>query len=269
MPRVNMLKQVKVDGHWKLVAIPRDGHGRPNWKALPEGRYFIEWREHGKRRREAAGVTTADALETARRRKHVLEGRALGLERYAANEEEAKHTPLHVAVKRYLELVEGLKKPNTLRKYKAVLNRFLDYFADRTSAHSITPDDLNQFMVHIKRRNRLDNNSVIHNMIIVAQFLKKQGRPGLTGSIELPEPVRSLPGEYSDRELEAFFEASAAEERRLFATFLLTGFREQEVVHLFWDDINFTLNTVRVTRSRTSDSRRSDGRSVKCQNRSG
>lgn len=89
----------------------------------------------------------------------------------------------------------------------------------------------------------LENNGVIHNMIIVAQFLKKQGRPGLTASIELPEAVRSLPEEYSDRELEAFFEASVTVERTLFATFLLTGFREQEVVQLFWDDINFTLNT--------------------------
>lgn len=245
MPRVNILKQVKVDGQWRLVAIPHDEHGRSNWKALPDGRYFIEWREHGKPRREAAGVTTADALEAARRRKHILEGRALGVEPSAA--EEARRTPIHVAVKRYLELVEGLKKPNTLRKYKAVLTRFLDYFADRTTAHGITLDDLNQFMVHLKREHRLDNNSVIHNMIIVAQFLKKQGRPGLTASIELPEAVRRLPEEYSDRELEAFFEASVAAERTLFAAFLLTGFREQEVVHLFWDDINFTLNTVRVT----------------------
>ncbi|MGH9351107.1 MAG: hypothetical protein ACRD2G_02935, partial [Terriglobia bacterium] len=104
MPRVNILKQVKVDGQWRLVAIPRDDHGRANWKSLPEGRYFIEWRERGKRRREAAGITTADALEAARRRKHILEGRALGVAGYAAAEEEAKRTPLHVAAKRYLEL---------------------------------------------------------------------------------------------------------------------------------------------------------------------
>ncbi len=247
MPRVNILKQVKVDGQWRLVAIPRDDHGRANWKSLPEGRYFIEWRERGKRRREAAGITTADALEAARRRKHILEGRALGVAGYAAAEEEAKRTPLHVAAKRYLELVEGLKKPNTLRKYKAVLNRFLDYFADRATAQSITPDDLNQFMVRLKQQHRLDNNSVIHNMIIVAQFLKKQGRPGMTGRIEMPEPVKSLPEEYTDQELDAFFAACTPEEHTLYATFLLTGFREQEVVHLFWEDISFTLNTVRVT----------------------
>ena len=134
MPHVNILKQVKVGERWKLVSIPHDQHGRDDWKALPEGRYFIEWWERGKRRRQAAGATTADALEAARRRKHILEGRALGVEGYAAAEEEARRAPLHVAVKRYLDVVESLKKPNTLRKYKAVLNRFLDFFSDRTAA---------------------------------------------------------------------------------------------------------------------------------------
>jgi hypothetical protein len=33
----------------------------------------------------------------------------------------------------------------------------------------------------------------------------------------------------------------------LFLTFVLTGFREQEVVHLSWDDINSSLNTIKVT----------------------
>jgi hypothetical protein len=62
MARVNILKQVKTDGQhgqWKLVSIPRDAHGRQNWKALPEGRYFIEWREHGKRKRQATGLTAS------------------------------------------------------------------------------------------------------------------------------------------------------------------------------------------------------------------
>ena len=77
-------------------------------------------------------------------------------------------------------MVEGLKKPNTLRKYKAVLNRFLDFFSQKTTARSITPDELNQFMVFLKKKHELGNNSAIHNIIIVAQFLKKQGRAGLT-----------------------------------------------------------------------------------------
>jgi len=246
MSSVNILKQIKHEGRWKLISIPRDKQGRYQWKDLPEGRYFIEWWERGKRKRQAAGKTTADVLEAARRRKHILEGKALGI-KGSDDDTDVSRIPLHIALKRYLDIVEGLKKPNTFRKYKSVLNRFLDFFPDKTKAESITPDDLNQFMVHLKRRYRLDNNTVRHNMIIVAQFLKRQGRPGLTKKIDLPGEVRSLPREYTDEELQSFFAACEEKEKTLFLTFLLTGFREQEVVCLRWDDINFKLSTVRVT----------------------
>ena len=127
------------------------------------------------------------------------------------------------------------------------LTRFLEFFSDHTTPRSISPDDLNQFMIYLKRKHQLNNNSVIHNMVIVAQFLKKQGRPGLTRKIDLPEPARTLPVEYSDGDLKSFFNVCLPEERALFMTFLLTGFREMEVVHLYWNDINAALRTVRVT----------------------
>jgi hypothetical protein len=47
--------------------------------------------------------------------------------------------------------------------------------------------------------------------------------------------------------LERFFSITADRERELFSTFLLTGFREQEVMFLFWSDINFKLRTAMVT----------------------
>jgi len=244
--RVNILKQVKIGDRWRLVAIPRDRKGRTDWKALPEGRYFIEWYEGGKRRRQAGGATVADAQEVARRKKHALEGKALGIRTFEASEETLR-TPLHVAVKRYLESVEALKKPNTLRKYRAVLDRFLEFFSGKGTAQSIGTEDLNAFVVWLKKKQGLDNNTIIHNLVIVAQFLKKQGRAGLMRHINLPQRITTLPEEYTDQELKKFFEACSSEEQALFSTFLLTGFREQEVVYLAWDDLNFSLHTIRVT----------------------
>ena len=246
MARVNILKQIKLQHRWKLLAIPKDRHGRKDWKALPDGRYFIEWYEGGKRRRQAAGVTVAEAQEVPRRKKHVLEGRALGLHPHDDHEETRK-IHLHVAVKRYLEAIEELKKPNTARKYRAVLDRFLAFFTNKTAAHAITSEDLNTFMVHLKKHHRLDNNTVIHNIVIVAQFLKKQGRAGLTRGIDLPQRITALPQEYTDLELKRFFKACSPPEHVLFLAFLLTGFREQEIVHLAAKDINLQLHTIRVT----------------------
>ena len=73
MPRVNILKQVRVGDHWKLVSIPKNRNGRNNWKSLPEGLYFIEWYERGKRKRQAGGVTVAEVMDAARRKKHSLD----------------------------------------------------------------------------------------------------------------------------------------------------------------------------------------------------
>lgn len=245
MARVNLLKQIKVEGRWKLVAIPRNKKGGYDWNALPEGRYFVDYWERGKRRREAAGGTASEAQEAVRLRKHKLEGRELGLD--TAEEEEARKTPLHAAVKRYLETVEALKKPNTLRKYKAVLDRFVEFMPASADPRKIAQDDLTDFMVALKTKHKLDNNTVIHQMIIVAQFLKRHGKSGITRNLGLPEPIAILPREYSDADLVKFFGACNSVERVLFSTFLFTGFREQEVVHLFWSDINFALNTIRVT----------------------
>jgi integrase len=63
---------------------------------------------------------------------------------------------------------------------------------------------------------------------------------------ELPERITPLVKIYRHDELGRFFAACSDTERALFATFLLTGFCEQEVIFLRWSDVNFELRTVRV-----------------------
>lgn len=80
------------------------------------------------------------------------------------DKEEIKRTALHLAVKKYLETVQVMKKPNTLRKYRAVLNRLVDYLPSQATPQSITAEHLNDFMVHLKKKHKHDNNTVIHNI---------------------------------------------------------------------------------------------------------
>lgn len=47
--------------------------------------------------------------------------------------------------------------------------------------------------------------------------------------MQLPERISSLPREYTQEELAKFLVACNESELALFSTFLLTGFREQEV----------------------------------------
>ena len=66
----------------------------------------------------------AEVQEVVRRKKHTLEGRAPGVEQA---EEEQNATVLHFGREPLPEVREALKKPNTLRKYKAVLDRFVEF----------------------------------------------------------------------------------------------------------------------------------------------
>jgi integrase len=148
---------------------------------------------------------------------------------------------------KYLEQVDALKKPNTLRKYEAVLNRFGEFFRDCVSIDAISGDDLTRFVVTLKKDHGLGSNTILHNAVIVAQFLKRHGRSGITKELSLPERITPLVKIYRHEELARFFAVCSDAERALFATFLLTGFREQEVMFLRWSDVNFELRTVRVT----------------------
>jgi hypothetical protein len=118
--RVNIVKNIKVDGNWKLLSIPRNANGNYDWNALPDGLYLVEWYAAGKRRRESAGITAAQALEAQRRKRHELEGRRLGIPGFEVAGEAPKAPALHIAIRDYLAQIEALKKPNTHRKYEAV-----------------------------------------------------------------------------------------------------------------------------------------------------
>ena len=248
MARVNIVKQIKVDGKWILRSIPKKKSGHYDWAALPDGDYFVEWREGGRRRRQPAGNTAAQAMEEQRRKRHELEAHSLGL---APRNEISEVVPVgeppsvQKLIDRYLDQIKTLKKPNTHRKYDAVLTRFAKVF-DRRTLDSISTEELNDYVVALMKSG-MSANTVLHNVVIIAQFCKRNGRPGLTRLLHLPERILPLPLEYTEEELASFFDVTTDRERELFSTFLLTGFREQEVVFLFWSDINLKLRTIRVT----------------------
>ena len=231
MAHVNLLKQVKIDDRWVLRSIPKKANGQRDWSALPDGSYFIELREKGKRRRLPAGATVAQALEVQRRKHAELEAVAFGIiVPRPRTEDQPKPVLIDGLIDRYLDQIETLKKPNTFRKYNAVLKRFAKHFAGRT-LEAVSVEDLNDFIVTLKKGG-MSANTVLHNVIIIAQFCKRNGRSGITRQVQLPERISSLPREYTQEELAKFLAACDDSEVALFSTFLFTGFREQEVMYL-------------------------------------
>src|SRR5260370_2506323 len=152
MAHVNLLKQVKIDDRWLLRSIPKKANGQRDWSALPDGNYFIEFREKGKRRRLPAGAAVAQALEVQRRKQAELEAIAFGIiVPRPRTEDLPKPVLIDGLIDRYLDQIETLKKPNTFRKYDAVLRRFAKRFVGRT-LDAVSVEDLNDFIVTLKTR---------------------------------------------------------------------------------------------------------------------
>ena len=107
-------------------------------------------------------------------------------------------------------------------------------------------EDLNDFVVKLKKGG-MSPNTVLHNVIIIAQFFRRNGRPGIHEAPATSREDLSAPPRVHAGRAAKFLTACDEWERALFSTFLLTGFREQEVMYLFWGDVNLALRTIRVT----------------------
>ena len=69
---------------------------------------------------------------------------------------------------------------------------------------------LTRFVVTLKKDHGLGSNTILHNAVIVAQFLKRHGRSGITRELQLPERITPLVKVYRHEELARFFEIGRA-----------------------------------------------------------
>jgi integrase len=103
-----------------------------------------------------------------------------------------------------------------------------------------------KFSAFLRDEKNQSPRSVYNKFENVMSFLKTQGIRGLVGKNDWPRFVEEEPEVYEREELDTLFAACDAQERLWFEFFLMTGMREQEVMHCSWDDINLTRGTVTV-----------------------
>ena len=250
-PRVNILKKIKVGESWRFAPLKQDAQNRISWNVVfingldeihKEGSFYIEWYENGRRKRESVGKRPHEVLERARRKRLVLDSERAGIE--VKDHEATDPRRLHAAMARYLESVKLFKKPSTYKHYRNALGRFKER-CTRLFVHQVSRDDLVDFMGYLSGLG-LDNRTIYTKTMVVVQMLKDAGCSGLLRKGDWPRYTTEERPIYTPEELRAFFRAADAYERILFQFFLLTGFRESEVKHVTWDDIDFREQVVRV-----------------------
>ena len=217
-------------------------NGKP--EKHPEGAYYLEWREYGKRVRLSVGKDAQDAA--ARRQRKEAELNALNNGVSVLPENDDGHKTVAAALAQFLEETELTKKPKTLAAYTTALNYFTES-CRKLYLYEIERHDLLKFSGFLRDEKKQSPRSVYNKFEIVMTFLKANAIRGLVGKNDWPRYTEEEPEMYEPEELDKLFKTCDAEERLWFEFFLMTGMREQEVMYTYWSDVNFAASTVRVS----------------------
>jgi integrase/recombinase XerD len=250
---VNLTKRILTPQGMRYcpVVLASNGRIRPDLVLVngqperhPEGAYYLEWREKGKRIRLSVGKDAQDAA--ARRQRKEAELNALNNGVSVVPENGNGQRSVAAAVAQFLEETELTKKPKTLAAYTTALNYFTES-CRKLYMHEIERHDLLKFSSFLREEKKQSPRSVYNKFETVMAFLKANGIRGLVGKNDWPRYTEEEPETYEDAELDKLFKTCDAEERLWFEFFLMTGMREQEVMHTYWSDVNFAASTVRVS----------------------
>jgi integrase/recombinase XerD len=251
--RVNLIKKIKVESSWRFAPVVPEANGRlkdrvrvnGSIETHPEGAYYIEWRDRGRRRREA--TTREDAIDMARRK--AVELRAVRDGLIAAPEpepESAPKTKIGDAIDAYLRYVKMQRKKRTHLTYRYTLDVLLRASYKKKHVEEATRDDVLDFMTHCYEQG-MGACTVYDKVVTVLQLFKRHGRSGLMEKGDWPSYVDTIRPIYEPEELTAMFRASTEDEADLLKFILGSGFRDQEIRYVEYLDLDFRHDLVRVT----------------------
>jgi integrase/recombinase XerD len=249
---VNVTKRVQTEKgpRYCPVVLAANGRLRPDCVLVngqserhPEGAYYLEWREGKKRIRLSVGKNAADAHAQRLRKEAELNAVNNGVAVVAQGQ--GNGNSLTAAIAGYLEETKLTKKPKTVAAYRTALQ----YFAascHKLNVQDVTRKDMLTFAAFLRDEKEQSPRSCWNKFANVMSFLKANGIRGLVGKNDWPRFTETEPEVYEREELDKLFKACDSEERLWFEFFLMTGMREQEVMHCSWDDVNLTRSTVTV-----------------------
>jgi len=250
--QVNLTKRVQTPHGWRYCAVLLSANGRVKPDVVlvnghegrhPEGAYYLEWREGAKRVRLSVGKDAQDAA--ARRLRKEAELNAINNGVTVLPENGNGQRSVAASVADYLDEVKLTKKPKTLAAYSTALGYFMES-CRKMNLEEIERGDLLKFSAFLRDEKKQSPRSVYNKFENVMTFLKLQGIRRLVDKNDWPRFVEEEPEVYEREELDKLCKVCNAEERLWYEFFLMTGMREQEVMHCAWPDVNLTRNTVTV-----------------------
>jgi len=250
--QVNLTKRVQTPQGTRYCPVVLSANGRVKPDVVivngheqrhPEGAYYLEWREGSRRVRLSVGKDAQDAATRQLRKEAELNAINNGVAVVPENGNGQRSLAVRIAD--YLDEIKLTKKPKTLAAYTTALAYFTES-CHRLNLDDIERADLLKFSAFLRDEKGQSPRSVHNKFENVMTFLKSQGIRGLVDKNDWPRFVEEEPEVYEREELDKLLKVCNTEERLWYEFFLMTGMREQEVMHCEWADVNLTRSTVTV-----------------------
>ena len=261
MSAIRVLRKVKVDGGWKRMPVAKNGDvldwgrvqvGSKN-VAVTSGTFYLEYRDPKKVRR-AVGCTIREAKAALLSQASVLALRSRGVVTDDAPEIHSRRRltgkTLTEAINEFCaELPLGLRA-KSWTKYKFDLKQFQVWAKSRQITHlsQLGRTDMRAYMNHLVTNDGLALKTAVNKTVAVLKRLRDSGAKIEMAKGDWPKITEEQPEIYTASQLRAIFTSMRSHELVVYRTFLLSGFRDQEVGFLAITDFDPENATLKVTR---------------------
>jgi len=261
--RVSVWKYVRLkNGRWRYCkpALSKNGKIRPDWVIVkgkaehhPEGNFYLHRYDGGREIWKRVGPNAQDAVDAADFDTAYFEAKAKGV---PVKPIDTPNLTIAAAAHGWLQDVKLSARPETYELYEHTVREFQQWNLNGGPRHKFIAEfarlDLLTYrkwlLTHVGNAPRTAGNKLIRINRFIRRTLKlKEGEGPITVKDTKVGVTEREPEVYEQGELEQFFKACTPEQSTLFKTFLLTGFREDEVMYLYWSDLDFDRGTLRVT----------------------
>jgi integrase len=204
------------------------------------GKFMLCWyadRETGAKQKKVfvpvKGERLSDALKEMRIREYRDQAKADGLVVQDSN----LGPKLSTAVTVYLEDVAQSRRPATLALQRYALNEFLAW-TSLSFVGEITRSVLLSYKTYLSKQGNVPA-TIANKLKRIGQFRKLMMHEdhNIVKAADI-RVVETMPETYSQEELDKFFAVCTPDQHLLFTTFLQSGCRLQELLYLYWSDLD-------------------------------
>ena len=247
--QVNLVQYRRLGDRWQFAPVVRK-NGRPDPRLIlingeptssKSGHFYLAWRENGKLKRKAVGSSPREALDAW----HLQVGICGGDVEPEPEPELAESKTIDAAIAEYLSDVKATKSAATHRSY----TRDLAWFRQHCTKHLVSrlnrSDAMSLFAAG--REEGLNQKTTNKRVVVMLTAMRGAGAEIKLRKGDWPKTADKQIEVYTPDELQEFFAACTADERVLFQTFLLTGFRSEEIATLTWPDIHYATGKIGVS----------------------